>query len=508
VGLDGYIRVSQVRGRSGDSFISPAVQREKIEAYCKLHGAELLDVFEELDESGARRDRPKLAIAIERVESGESGGIVVARLDRFGRSLVDSLAAIERIQRAGGTFASVTDGFDIATDTGRLVLRIMLSLAEFELDRVRANFADARARAVARGVHPCPVPPFGYTRPENSDPASKGGRVLGPLEPHSVTGPLVRELFQRAARGESWTRLADWLEDEGAETAYRATTWTARAVKEVVRSRVYLGEAHHGEFVNPNAHEALTDELTFRQAQRVGRVFPPSRSEHGALLSGLLRCAGCRHGMQSYMGRNGREYRCRRRYASGECQSPVYVHASVIEPYVEQAFVEAAGNVRAQDPPPQDEQVGLLEAAMRDAEAELIAFRDSAAVAELGEQDFVAGLRARRASFEQAQDAYISARAEAEPVTVEALPDRLDELWPQLNVQERRELLSAGIDAVFLRRGRSRHVPIGDFAWICFRGEAPDDLPHRGSARGRSLKPFRFPRRQARATDAPQGARD
>jgi len=43
VGLDGYIRVSQVRGRSGDSFISPAVQREKIEAYCKLHGTELLD---------------------------------------------------------------------------------------------------------------------------------------------------------------------------------------------------------------------------------------------------------------------------------------------------------------------------------------------------------------------------------------------------------------------------------------------------------------------------------
>ncbi|MFL5838563.1 MAG: recombinase family protein [Solirubrobacteraceae bacterium] len=93
---------------------------------------------------------PKLTKAIERVEGGHTDGIAVAKLDRFGRTLVDGVQQIDRIHKAGGTFASVADGFDISTDTGRLVLRIMLSLAEFELDRVRSNWEDARARA--RGV--------------------------------------------------------------------------------------------------------------------------------------------------------------------------------------------------------------------------------------------------------------------------------------------------------------------------------------------------------------------
>jgi hypothetical protein len=144
-----------------------------------------------------------------------------------------------------------------------------------------------------------------------------------------------------------------------------------------------------------------------------------------------------------------------------------------------------------------------LEAAMRAAGAEFAMFRDTAAIAELGEEDFVAGLRARRDALDHAQEAYLAARAEAEPARTLALPDRLDELWPELNTRERRELLFAGLDAVFLRRGRNRHAPISDFAWICFRGEAPDDLPRQGIRRGAPLKPFRFPRRrQPSATDA------
>jgi len=161
--VDGYVRVSKVGGRASRRFISPALQREQIHAWANLQGARVLEVFEELDESGARADRPLLQEAIRRVEAGVSQGVVVAVLDRFGRSLVDSLALIDRIQVAGGTFAAVQNGLDLTTDTGRLVLRIMLSLAEYELDRVRSNWDAARAHAIARGVHldPSPRPAIG-----------------------------------------------------------------------------------------------------------------------------------------------------------------------------------------------------------------------------------------------------------------------------------------------------------------------------------------------------------
>ncbi len=132
--IDGYVRVSQVGGRGGQSFISPVVQREQIEAWAVANGSLIAQVFEELDESGARADRPLLAAAIERVEHGETQGIVVAKLDRFGRSLVDGLSKIDRIAAAGGIFVSVQDGLDLSTPTGKLVLRIMFSMAEWELD--------------------------------------------------------------------------------------------------------------------------------------------------------------------------------------------------------------------------------------------------------------------------------------------------------------------------------------------------------------------------------------
>src|SRR4051812_48866586 len=108
--VDGYVRVSDVRGRSVSGvpgrpvLISPSLQRERIASYCQLYGLRLLEVFEELDESGARPDRPLLMQAIERVETGRSNGIIVAKLDRFGRSLRDALDHIDRIQAAGGTF--------------------------------------------------------------------------------------------------------------------------------------------------------------------------------------------------------------------------------------------------------------------------------------------------------------------------------------------------------------------------------------------------------------------
>src|SRR5439155_15952110 len=81
--LDGYVRVSRVAGREGDSFISPEVQREKIEACAKLHDAQIIEWHEELDESGAKRNRPKFQEALGRCERGETDGIVVAKLDRF-----------------------------------------------------------------------------------------------------------------------------------------------------------------------------------------------------------------------------------------------------------------------------------------------------------------------------------------------------------------------------------------------------------------------------------------
>jgi DNA invertase Pin-like site-specific DNA recombinase len=465
--VDGYIRVSKVRGRSGASFISPAVQRERIERYAALRGHEVGLIHEELDESGGRADRPKLLLALERIEARETGGLIVAKLDRFGRSLLEGLAAVERIKKAGGVFASVDDGFDLSTDSGQLSLKIMLALAEFELARIRGQFADARARAVARGIHPCPVPPVGYRRRDD-----------GGLEPDPFASAVVSELFSRAAEGESWADLARLADAKGLRSAYGARVCTSRAVREMVRNRVYRGQARHGEYTNDAAHEPLTDEGTWQRAQRRGARVSSGRSERPGLLAGLVRCSGCRYGMHSYFTDGQRFYRCHRVYPGGRCPQPVYISgASGIDEYIEQAFFDAVGDIAAESRQDGDDALADLDVAVRHAKWVRDEYRDDdRVIAELGMDSYLEGLAQHNHRLQTAEAA-LSAELEQQRGTFPMPVTTIQEQWANLTIDDKRKLLGLVFDAVFVFPGRA---PARDRVHLCLRGQAPDDLPRRG----------------------------
>ena len=128
--LDGYIHVSRTAGR--ERFISADLQREQIERWARAHGVTLANLYEELDKSGAG---PLLMKALERIEVGESDGLIVARLDRLGRSALENLHTIRRIEKGGGTLVCVQEGFDLGATGGRLMLRALVSISEWELSR-------------------------------------------------------------------------------------------------------------------------------------------------------------------------------------------------------------------------------------------------------------------------------------------------------------------------------------------------------------------------------------
>jgi len=471
--LDGYIRVSRVQGRSGESFISPQVQRDQIERWAGLKGATIGTWHTDLDQSGAKDDRPGLREALGRAESGATGGIVVAKLDRFGRSLLAALEAIRRLDEAGAHFASVAEGFDLSTPTGKMTLRMMLVLAEFELDRIRETWAVAQERAVARGVHIASRAPTGYTRAED-------GRLLA----HPEHGPAIAEAFAMRGRGQSWREIARFLDAREVVGPYGASRWQTRAVQHVMANRAYLGEARSGRHVNADAHEPLIDRTTWEAAQAV-RGVTTARSEDPALLAGLLRCAGCRYLMKpdKMTLRNGdrvRLYRCRGEHAAGTCQARASVLGRVVEPFVEREFLQAAGTLSAT---PSVGSAGA-ERALAEAEAELAAYRDDERiVGVLGRDGFLEGLQARARALDQA-------RRELADVAVPGVPARaeLEKLWPELSVAERQKLMGSVLDAVVLRRGRE---PIERRALVLARGEAPSDLPRRG--RRVALAPFTWP---------------
>src|SRR5438876_269650 len=84
---DGYVRVSRVAGRSGESFISPDEQRLAIKAWAKSTKTKILEWHEDLDQSGGTLERPGFSAALERCRAGLTGGIVAAKLARRTRSV-------------------------------------------------------------------------------------------------------------------------------------------------------------------------------------------------------------------------------------------------------------------------------------------------------------------------------------------------------------------------------------------------------------------------------------
>jgi DNA invertase Pin-like site-specific DNA recombinase len=150
--FDGYIRVSSTRGRGGDSFISPDQQRKAIQAYATLAGITITVWHTDLDMSGGKTTRPGLDLAMSRCETGLSEGIIVAKMDRFARSLLGALELFKRLDAAGAEFISVSEQLDSRGPAGKMMQRMMLVFAEFELDRIKDTWRNSQQAAVERGM--------------------------------------------------------------------------------------------------------------------------------------------------------------------------------------------------------------------------------------------------------------------------------------------------------------------------------------------------------------------
>ena len=470
---DGYIRVSRRGGREGESSIAPDVQRKKIEGWAELHGVEIVRWWEEIDQSGARLERPMFQEALERCEAGETGGIVVARLDRFARSAVDALTSIKRLNAAGARLVSVEDNFDGSTPMGRFAIGILTLIAELELERIKESWRIANVEAVGRGVHVSARVPVGYTRDEN-----------GRLHRDGPAASAVAEVFRKRAVGASYTELAEYLDGEGVKPSTGNPHWSRQGVSGLLKNPVYLGEARSGTITNPDAHEAIVTRAEFDAAHLAHTVHATrdgSLSEQ-ALLTGIVRCAGCGHTLKvsgstdRKTGQRLPTYYCSKRFATGICPAPAGARASTLDPYVEEqvlALLTAEGGLIAEARVAAEQ----LEERQRDVEAaehELDLFVNNPRLLTiLGEAKFVEGVESRQHAVDQARAQLAKLRTQTSVISDLPEGDVL-KAWPDLTVIEKRYLLHSLLDQVELtnaggKRGRAA-PPIGTRTRIVLRG--------------------------------------
>jgi DNA invertase Pin-like site-specific DNA recombinase len=490
---DGYIRVSRRGGREGESFISPDVQRKKIADWAKLHDVEIVHWWEEIDQSGAKLQRPMFQEALARCDRGETGGIVVARLDRFARSAVDALESIRRLNDAGARLVSVEDNFDGSTPMGRFAIGILTLIAELELERIRESWDTAVREAVGRGVHVSSRPPTGYRRDE-------GGRLVR-VEPDAS---VVADVFRKRAVGASWEELAQFLEQQGVYPPNGNGHWSKTGVSGLIKNPVYLGQARGGKVTNDGAHEAIVTRAEFDAAQASRTVLRARDSSIAAqaLLGGLLRCGGCGHTLKitgstdRKTGERGPVYYCTGRFASGPCQSRASVRAKTIDPHVEQRVLDAIGAEHGPFAEALNAQEQIEEAgrAVTEAEHELDLFISNPKLLTiLGEKKFLEGVEARQSALDNARAEFALASSQGSLVDELTSGDLL-EAWPELTTPEKRRILHGFLDRIVVQRAhaRGRHAPpVGDRIEIVLRGGKelelqPQRRPHPAQTRSSS----------------------
>ena len=357
-----YTRKSTDEGLD-QAFNSLDAQREACRAYVMSQAGEgwvlTEGVYDDGGYSGGTMERPALKALLAGIDQGRIDVVVVYKIDRLTRSLADFARIVERLDRRGASFISVTQAFNTTTSMGRLTLNVLLSFAQFEreigAERVRDKIAASRRKGLWMGG----VPPLGYVVRDKA------------LVVDEAEAASVRLIFARYLALGSLARLRAELEARGLATKRHEARngrvrgggrWHVGALRHLLRNRVYIGAAIHKGAAYRGLHDAIVDAATFEAVQAAldaGRIKRKARvARHSpGLLTGLIHDdAG--HAMSPQTTTRPRTGARRVYYVSqgllqrrATCGSLARVPAARIEPLVLKAVQDATSRLTDGDDP-------------------------------------------------------------------------------------------------------------------------------------------------------------
>lgn len=177
------------------------------------HRGWTVEFLEDRAVSGRRSSRPGLDAALVALEAGDADGLVVSRLDRLGRTVAGLASIIDHAREFGWSLIALDVGIDSSTSGGRLVLRMMSALAEWEAEQIRERTRDGLAAAKAKGIRPGPAP--------------------------SAVGPVVVRIVAAHQQGHTASRIARDLTADGVPLpSGQLGTWRSTQVARVLSRTV------------------------------------------------------------------------------------------------------------------------------------------------------------------------------------------------------------------------------------------------------------------------------
>jgi site-specific DNA recombinase len=312
-----YTRKSTDEGLDRD-FNSLDAQREAAEAYIASQKAEgwvcSADKYDDGGFTGGNMDRPAVKRLLADVAAGKVDCIVVYKVDRLSRSLLDFARIMESLDQHNVSFVSVTQQFNTTTSMGRLMLNVLLSFAQFEREIIGERTRDKMSAARRKGKWVGGTPVLGYDiDPDggrllvNEDEAARVRAIFELYADHQSLIATVQECDRRGWTNKQWRNKKGL--DSGGKPLDKA------GLLRMLSNVIYLGKVNHKGQIFPGEHppivgEDLWEKVHVRLRRNAADRGTSVRNKHGALLQGLLHCTPCGCAMtHAYTAKGTKRYR-------------------------------------------------------------------------------------------------------------------------------------------------------------------------------------------------------
>lgn len=278
-----YTRKSSEEGLEQE-FNSLDAQREACEAYIASQRAEgwvlVPDRYDDGGVSGATLERPAIKRLLSDIEAGRVDVVVVYKIDRLSRALMDFARLVEVFDRNNVTFVSITQSFNTTTSMGRLTLNILLSFAQFEREVIGERIRDKVAASRRKGIWMGGWAPLGYDVKDRK-------LIINELE-----AKLVRSIFIHFSKGTPPVQLIEVLASEGALNK-QGKPIDKGYLYRILNNHVYIGEAMHKGIAHPGEHKAIVERNLWDQVHDLISASPRQRATRQkgrtpAILKGLI----------------------------------------------------------------------------------------------------------------------------------------------------------------------------------------------------------------------------
>ncbi|MDL4842789.1 recombinase family protein [Aquibacillus rhizosphaerae] len=329
-----YIRVSTAE--QAEHGYSISAQRERLKAYCIAQNWDIVGFYVDEGISAKNTKRPELQRMINNIEIGEIECVLVYKLDRLTRSVLDLYKLLETFEKYDCKFKSATEVYETTTAMGRMFITLVAALAQFERENMAERISMGLQEKARQGKYTHNQRLFGYNLKDG---------VLTIKEDEAETVKMIVDMY---LGGKGAGTICKYLNERNIGTR-DGNYWNDKPLIQLLKNPVYKGTSTwlrdtENEIQIEHAHPAIIDEHTFEQIQKTidrRRSLSPMQVYSDHIFSGRLKCKNCGQALTGYRTytKNARgqkvsykNYRCMHKN-TGRCQGVKTVSERTLEKF-------------------------------------------------------------------------------------------------------------------------------------------------------------------------------